>query len=256
MIREPEYLAHLEWLGFIQPEGLVVSIPAMLAAQAYINRNITPLHQCFLALLPHSKNDTVIPEIRDFSGFTQTVLDWRQSDLVPIPADGILPDGLPMPEAVLTSYQEVLKPTYAVREVEPKEGQSPWLLLIKEIPAGDKFDDPSEAGHHHWAASPHVKFERLLRETGVPIGLLHNSTHLRLVYAPRGETSGSLTFSVAEMVQTAGRPIFAGLTLLLGAERLFTLPDKPTPASNTFRKPQVSKHGIHQTCRTGFGCAV
>src|SRR5438093_6534141 len=58
------------------------------------------------------------------------------------------------------------------------------------------------------------------------MGLLFNRTHLRLVYAPGGETSGYLTFCVAEMAQVAGRPIFAGLHLLLSSERLFSLPGK------------------------------
>ena len=82
------------------------------------------------------------------------------------------------------------------------------------------------ASERHWQASPQAKFERLLRETRVPIGLLVNGTHLRLVYAPRGETSGYMTFPVAEMAQVAGRPIFAGLHMLLSAERLFSLPEK------------------------------
>ena len=60
----------------------------------------------------------------------------------------------------------------------------------------------------------------------VPIGLLFNHTHLRLVYAPRGETSGYATFSVADMATVAGRPIFAALHMLLSAERLFSLPEK------------------------------
>ena len=33
-----------------------------------------------------------------------------------------------------------------------------------------------------------------------------------------------MTFAVAEMIQVAGRPIFAGMHLLLAAERLFSLP--------------------------------
>src|SRR5450759_3025806 len=48
MPRDPETLAHLEWLGYVQPVGLVVSPPALLAAQAHINRNIIPDHRRFL----------------------------------------------------------------------------------------------------------------------------------------------------------------------------------------------------------------
>ena len=60
----------------------------------------------------------------------------------------------------------------------------------------------------------------------MPIGLLVNGTHLRLVYAPRGETSGYITFSVAEMAQVAGGRSFAALHMLLSAERLFSLPEQ------------------------------
>src|SRR5262249_38272387 len=71
-----------------------------------------------------------------------------------------------------------------------------------------------------------ARFERLLRETRVPIGLLHNGTSLRLVYAPHGESSGHLTFSVRHMTEVAGRPIFAALHTLLEAPPPFSLPEK------------------------------
>ena len=43
-----------------------------------------------------------------------------------------------------------------------------------------------------WEATPHQRFERLLRETGVFTGVLVTDHELRLIYAPRGETSGWL----------------------------------------------------------------
>ena len=66
--------------------------------------------------------------------------------------------------------------------------------------------------------------ERLLRETGVPAGLLFNGRALRLISAPRGESSGWLDFRIAEMVQSAGRPICTAMRLLLSESRLLTLP--------------------------------
>jgi hypothetical protein len=60
----------------------------------------------------------------------------------------------------------------------------------------------------------------------VPIGLLCNRANLRLVYAPRGESSGYLTFSVPQMTQVAGRPIFAALHMLLCDYRLFSADTK------------------------------
>jgi hypothetical protein len=54
--------------------------------------------------------------------------------------------------------------------------------------------------------------------------LLFNGRALRLVSAPRGESSGWLDFRVADMAQTAGRPISTALRLLLGQARLLSLP--------------------------------
>ena len=64
MAKSAEELAHQEWIGYVQPVGLVVSIPAMLEAQCYVNKNIMAEHARFLSCLPRD-NDQVIPEIRD-----------------------------------------------------------------------------------------------------------------------------------------------------------------------------------------------
>ena len=66
--------------------------------------------------------------------------------------------------------------------------------------------------------------ERLLRETGVRAGLLFNGLGLRLISAPRGESSGWMDLKTADMVQTPGRPICTALRLLLSQSRLLSLP--------------------------------
>jgi hypothetical protein len=101
-------------------------------------------------------------------------------------------------------------------------------MMIQRVELALDLDEAPDADvrDQRWQASPQARFERLLRETQVPIGMLSNGTHLRLVYAPRGETSGHVTFPVQAMTEVAGRPIFAALMMLFSAERLFTLPDK------------------------------
>jgi hypothetical protein len=223
MARDPETLSHVEWLGYVQPVGLVVSIPALLAAQAHINRNITPDHQRFLDCLPRDAQNNPIPEIRDLAEFTQHVLGWRPSDLQSVPPGDPRYASIEVP---LPEYNETLRPTHVVCELEPTDPQHPWMMLIHVLPTGTSLDDAPPPGDRTWHAPPQARFERLLRETRVPIGLLCNPTQIRLVYAPRGETSGYATFSVAEMAQIAGRPIFAALHMLLCEERLFSLGEK------------------------------
>lgn len=83
--KDPEVIAHQQWLGYVQPVGLVVSIPAMVQAQAYVNRNIAPDHQRFLDCL--TDDDKSPPAIADLARFTQEVLGWEPTDLVPWSVD-------------------------------------------------------------------------------------------------------------------------------------------------------------------------
>src|SRR5438045_820092 len=96
MGKDPEYLAHQEWLGYVQPVGLVVSIPALLAAQAHVNRNIVPDHRRFLDALPPggAPDADPIPEIRDFPAFAREVLDWKLEDLYGVMGAPDVPDSL------------------------------------------------------------------------------------------------------------------------------------------------------------------
>jgi hypothetical protein len=223
MARDPETQAHQEWLGYVQPVGLVVSIPALVSAQAYVNRNIIPDHQRFLSCLPRDKSEEPIPEIRDFAEFVQTVLGWRESDMEAVAPGDPQYAGL---EVTLPEYHETLRPTHIIREPEPTDASRPWMMLLQILPSCSPFDEVTTTNDRHWQATPQAKFERLLRETQVPLGLLTNNTQLRIVYAPRGETSGYMTFSVPDMVQVAGRSMFAALHMLLCAERLFSLGEK------------------------------
>lgn len=224
MPRSPEEYAHSEWIGYVQPVGLVVSVPAMLDAQCYVNKNISGEHKRFLDCLQRDKNDEIIPEITDFPAFAQKCLEWEAEDLKEIPQNVRLPDESLSLEVILPQYHETLRPTHAVPVFKPQDDESPWQMLIQVLPTDADFDEPSESdSSRHWHAAPQLKFERLLRETQVPIGLLCNGRQLRLVYAPRGESSGHATFNVGEMVQVAGRPMFAALHMLLSADRMFTL---------------------------------
>jgi hypothetical protein len=223
MTKDPELLAHQQWLGYLQPVGLVVSPPALLQAQCHVNVNVAEEQQRFLSHLGEKLvvgNGELLRVIKDLRALLLDVFGWQAGDL--IAASDPRAAGL---EVVLPEYHETLRPTYAVFE-DPKVQPPSWMMLIQELPAGTPLDEVGERDEQRWKATPKARFERLLRETQVPIGLLCNGTALRLVYYPRGESAGHVTFPIAAMTEVAGRPIFAALLMLLSAERLFTLPDK------------------------------
>jgi hypothetical protein len=219
---DPDVVAHLEWLGFVQPTGLVVSAPALVRAGAILDRRDAEGQRLLRACLRGVPDDAdrVLP---DFVEFARRVLGWSFSpkgyagtDEVPIPAEL---------EVALPDYGETLRPDYAVSGCDPADGASPWQLLVVVSAEGEDFDAVA-AGRGQLEASAHGRLERLLRETGVPAGLLFNGRALRLLSAPRGESSGWLQFDVAVMVETAGRPISTAMRVLLRESRLLTLPRK------------------------------
>ena len=88
----------------------------------------------------------------------------------------------------------------------------------------------------------------------VPIGLLSNGTHLRLVYAPRGESSGHLTFPVAAMLEVAGpADRSARSTCCSRPSALFTgpLPEQQRLPALLARQPQVPERRLDQARRPG-----
>ena len=224
MAKQPSAVvrAHLEWLGFIQPTGLVVSAHALEQAGAVLNRRDAEgqrlLEECVRESASRPDGE-LEPHLPDFETFVRTVLGWNFS-----PAGYAGTEAAPIPgelKVVLPDYGETLRPDFAVRERDPDERGSPWQLLVQVAERGTDLDRVVRRGQG-LEASPHGRLERLLRATGVPAGVLFNGTVIRLVSAPRGESSGWLDFRVADMRPVAGRPLCAALRLLLSQIRLLT----------------------------------
>src|SRR5271167_1629771 len=194
--------AHDEWLGFVQPVGLVVAPPLLIERGIVIDRNIRPHQERLDALL--NDDETAVTDIRSI--FTE-LLGWEMDDLA---------DPAPEHRIRLIELDATLEPHWQVKD---RDGAT-QLLIRCELPGAD-LDKPSAEPLDGWTASPQVRFERLLRETGVSAGLLCTQEAVRLVYAPAGETSGHITFRIADMAQVMGRPILAAFGLLLGEYRMF-----------------------------------
>ncbi len=221
---DPEILAHLEWIGFVQPTGLVVAAPTLVRAGAILDRRDVE-GQRFLRrqveerVFPGEKEPTVW--LPDFRAFSTSVLGWSFSPkgYAGTPESPIPPElEVPLPD-----YGETLRPDFAVRELDPENDRLPWQLLALVLQPGQEFDRVVRDGGH-LEASAHGRMERLLRQTEVPAGLLFNGRVLRLISAPRGESSGWIDFRITDMVESAGRPICTALRLLLGQSRLLSLP--------------------------------
>ena len=182
---DPNTRAHLEWLGFIQPNGLVVSAPALVKAGAILNRHDVEGQALLDGWVNQRQVSSALSRehhLRDFREFATTVLGWSFSlkgyagvDEAPIPAELEVP---------LPDYGETLRPDFAVRERDPQAEESPWQLLVQVL--GEEAGLNKALTGSGLEATPQDRMERLLRGTGVPAGLIFNGAALRLVSAPRG----------------------------------------------------------------------
>lgn len=223
---DPEREAHKAWLGLVQPVGLVVSPPALVKAGICLDKNVIPVQQALQSVVvrPASVHGDADPVLVDFPRFAVEVLGWSAEDLAGGPGGPPLPDALAV---ALPDYGETLRPTYAAID---GMGGGKVLMLIQVVERGVSLDRPppeeARKGGTGWPASPQARLERLLRDTGVPAGLLLNGDELRLVYAPRGESSGHMGFPIAEMCTVPGRPLLAAVHMLLSEHRVFGAQDK------------------------------
>ena len=79
---DPEILAHLEWLGFVRPTGLVVSAPALVRAGAILNRRDAEGQRLLRACVADRTFETKqgpAPHLPDFRRFAEAFLDWNFS---------------------------------------------------------------------------------------------------------------------------------------------------------------------------------
>jgi hypothetical protein len=157
----PELAVHKEWLGQIQQVGLVVS-PHVLAKHGVgIDRQRGVETQTRLREIASEAEE---PRVDTFQEFASRVLEWPDGLLAGAAGGPSLPESVTV---ALPEYEDRLSPSYAI----------PDLLLILVVSTDADFDKPIPEQRSGWRASPHARLERLLRETGVPIGLLFNHTH-------------------------------------------------------------------------------
>src|SRR4051812_39062174 len=98
---DPEIAAHLEWIGFVRPIGLVVSAPALVRTGAILDRRDAEGQRLLRAcaaerVFPGEKEPS--PWLPDFQAFATSVLEWSFSPGgyagsadTPIPAEIELP---------------------------------------------------------------------------------------------------------------------------------------------------------------------
>lgn len=199
-----------EWLDHVQPVGLVLARSLLKSLSLNPERQTKADEEAVTELLSSKETG---PALLEAWPLFERVLVWNVRNVAGAPGGEPLPPELTIR---LPEYDTNLSPTWAVRGVK---GEANWQLLVRVEEAGI---EPDKRGVlDGWEATPHQRFERLLRETQVHTGVLLTDDELRLIYAPRGETSGWIKFPIRPLGTVAGRPMLSGLKLVLGSFRLF-----------------------------------
>ena len=209
-----------EWLGHVQPTGLVVST-LVLDELSLVPQ---PQDAVDTAQFAEVLDETGGPLLPDVWALLRDVLKWPEAMVAGLPGTDPIPVELCFS---LADHETLLQPTYALKG---PRGEG-WQLLVR---VEDHDIEPDKRGAlSGWEATPHQRFERLLRETGVGAGILITNfargeleqAELRLITAPRGETSGWISWPLRSLASVSGRPMLGGLKLLLGSFTLFNAPE-------------------------------
>jgi hypothetical protein len=189
---DPELQAHKEWLGYLQPRGLVVAPAAMWEAGWVLEQGGKELlerqeqfREALQPLGPDEEDDDDQPQ--GFRRLETLLLEQLSWDGEALQRDAA---SLQTWTRELPELGETLKPTAVVRGFGADDKPQ---LLIQELPGPEEglplaqkgpcppgdlvdFDRRQASGDQGWRASPQERFERLLRETEVQLGLLFNGS--------------------------------------------------------------------------------
>lgn len=197
-----------EWLLLTGQTGLVFA-PRVMADRQLIPEPQTAADNAAVQVFLDDSG-----RLTDAWGFFREVLGWPADRILGAPDQEKLPADLGL---MLAEHDTLLELHWGVRD---RNGD--WQVWVRI--EGQGIGPDQRGALPGWEATPAQRFERLLRERQVPAGVLITDHEIRLIHAPRGETSGWINWRPVDLTKTAGRPMLGGLKMVLGRHRLFTAP--------------------------------
>lgn len=217
MAENPVFQAHQQWIGLLQPEGLVVSATALTESDIPLPSDAGTLTALQAKLegtffegedKDGEKTETLPP----FEMIAERFLEWPAESFAWAHGSRKVPESL---SVHIPAFQVTLSPSHVLFGEDDKP-----LILIKHEPGCPDLTARSSRDSSDWDASHVQRMDRLLRDTGVQIGIVATDVEIRLIYAPKAENSGHIGFPLSAMRGVEGRKVVAALDMLLSYTRV------------------------------------
>lgn len=230
---------HAEWLSLVEINGPFLSLPVLLRVfpQGLDEVDADLRRELRLAYDEWRDNQQGLqPEPAIHRAWINYVL----TRVLALPAE-TLAEGQAIPSTLsvtVAQHQETLRPDWVVlsdefsvlsEELVPTQNselktQISPLLLIQIYPPGQPLDKAIPG--HRWQASPESRMVELCHAANVRLGLVTNGEQWLLVNAPRGETTGFVSWYAELWLEE--KLTLRAFRSLLGVERFFAAPEEET----------------------------
>jgi len=221
----PSSRHHTEWLSLIEVSGPFLSVPVLEKVFPQGLDAHDPDHTRLLKLAFEEWEDNQQGE-RPNPAIHRAWIDFVLKQTLGLP-DEVLAEGQNIPQtlkATIAEHGETLRPDFVVRNPEGVSNAGKARLLVQIYPSTQDLEKPLFG--RHWKASPATRMMELLHATDVRLGLVTNGNDWMLVDAPKGETTGFITWDATFWAE---EPLtLRAFRSLLGVHRFFSVADGET----------------------------
>ena len=216
---------HAEWLSLVEVSGPFLSLPVLL--QVFPNGlEAHEPEQMRLLRLAHEEWEDNQKSLQPETAIHRAWVEFVLQEMLGLPGEVLL-SGQAIPTGLhvrIAEHQETLRPDWVVVNPHDAAETGKPRLLVQVVPAGQDLEKGLKGSR--WAASPATRMMELLHACNVRLGLLTNGEHWMLVNAPKGETTGYISW-YATLWQE--EPItLRAFRSLLGVDRFFRVDEPQT----------------------------
>ena len=216
---------HAEWLSLVEASGPFLSLPVLLKVFPSGLDAHDSEHLKLLRLAYEEWQDNQLgarPEKAIHRAWVEFVL--RQTLELP---DEVFLEGQRIPpglQVTVEQHGEILRPDWVIVNPQGTSNAGTPRLLVQIVPAQQDLEK-ALAGQR-WKASPATRMMELLHAANVRLGLVTNGEHWMLVNAPRGETTGFISWYATLWLEE--HLTLRAFRSLLGVRRFFGVDDSET----------------------------